>query len=30
VDKSGAVSKSALIETIKREFELTFDIEAMI
>lgn len=30
VDKSGAVSKTTLIETIKREFELTFDIEAMI
>ncbi len=29
-DKSGTVSKTSLIETIKREFELTFDIEAMI
>jgi len=29
-DKSGTVSKSSLIETIKREFELTFDIESMI
>jgi hypothetical protein len=26
VDKSGAVSKTTLIETIKREFELSFDI----
>ncbi len=25
-DKSGTVSKTSLIETIKREFELTFDI----
>jgi hypothetical protein len=30
VDKSGVVGKTSLIETIKREFELTFDIEAMI
>ena len=30
IDKSGFVSKANLIETIKREFELTFDIEAMI
>jgi hypothetical protein len=30
LDKSGAVTKTTLIETIKREFELTFDIEAMI
>ena len=30
IDKSNFVSKSNLIETIQREFELTFDIENMI
>lgn len=29
-DKSGVVRKAALIETVKREFELTFDIESLI
>lgn len=29
-DKSGQVRKTALIETVKREFELTFDIETLI
>jgi hypothetical protein len=29
-DKGGYVRKSSLIETIKREFELTFDIESII
>ena len=29
-DKSGAVYKKTLIETIKTEFELTFDIESLI
>ena len=30
LDKSGYVRKNNLIETIKKEFELTFDIESMI
>jgi hypothetical protein len=30
VDKSGYVGKSTLMEIIKREFELSLDIEAMI
>ena len=29
-DKMGAVAKKTLIETIKNEFELTFDIESLI